>query len=135
MKTLATMTAIAALVAGMSVASAQNPAQPQTGSTSPSNLNAGGTSDTKQTGAQTQSGAQTPGVKGSVTTTQSATNPAASPSDPNYRSTDGDAKLSGAQSKDSQMKSSGKATAPAATTGDSSKSPADPNAKPPTSSK
>lgn len=140
MKTLATMTAIAALVAGMSVASAQNPAKPQTGSTSPANLNAAPT-DTKQTGATGQSGMQTPGaaaVKGSGTVKTDTQAGSVSPAAPNAAAS-GEAQVgkSGMQPKSTQTQSGGSMTTPQ-TTGSSdtaAQSPADPNAKPSTSVK
>jgi hypothetical protein len=59
MKTLATMTAIAALVAGISVAGAQNSAAPSNSNASPSDLNARPTDQ----GSNKNSGTQTPAAK------------------------------------------------------------------------
>ena len=64
MKTLTTLTAIAALVAGISIASAQNQAGPAPQDASPSNLNKGA-SETGQSGAQTKATAsKTANTKG-----------------------------------------------------------------------
>jgi hypothetical protein len=59
MKSLTTIVAAAMLVAGISVASAQNPAGPASGTSSPSNLNEGSaTSSQPQSGSQSNSSAQ-----------------------------------------------------------------------------
>lgn len=64
MKTFTTLTAVAALVVGMSVASAQNKAGPAPAETSPSNLNAGtATPGTPQSGTQSKGTAKAATVK------------------------------------------------------------------------
>lgn len=58
MKTLTTLTAVAALIAGMSIASAQNAGGPAPAGASPSNINAGapsGTKDSAQSGNESGS--------------------------------------------------------------------------------
>jgi hypothetical protein len=134
MKSLATMTAIAALIAGMTVANAQNPAG-SAGSAAPGNLN----SKPIDNGSNVQSGTETPGaaaVKGSSTvTTTPGANTSASPSAANAIPNDGGSKtMSGTQPMSTQSQSGGSATTKASTTG-AAQSPADPNAKPPTSTK
>ncbi|MFN3657681.1 MAG: DUF3551 domain-containing protein [Pseudolabrys sp.] len=63
MKTLTTLTAVAALVAGMSVAGAQNmPSNPPENS-SPNQINKGSLPD-KNSGTQSQRGAKAPGRSG-----------------------------------------------------------------------
>jgi hypothetical protein len=72
MKTLTTLTAVAALIAGMSIASAQNAGGPAPAGSSPSNLNAGsptGTKDKAQSG--NESGAA--GMKSSGKTAKNIT--------------------------------------------------------------
>lgn len=64
MKTFTTLTAVAALVVGMSVASAQNKAGPAPADTSPSNLNAGTTTPgTPQSGAQSKAAVKSGAMK------------------------------------------------------------------------
>lgn len=70
MKTLTTLTAIAALVAGISIASAQNQGGPSPQGASPSNINKG-SDDSSRAGAQsgsqsTSSTMQTTGAKDTV---------------------------------------------------------------------
>jgi hypothetical protein len=59
MKTIATLTAIAALIAGMSIASAQNAGGQATGGASPSNINKGEVDSTRQ---GSQSGSESGGT-------------------------------------------------------------------------
>lgn len=59
MKTLTTLTAVAALVAGMSIAAAQNQAGPAPQGASPSNINKGSDDSSRAT---SQSGAQSKGT-------------------------------------------------------------------------
>ena len=138
MKSLATMTAVAALIAGLSVAHAQNPASTSNTNPSPSNLNASST-DTKQTGAQNQSGSQTPGAamqKGPTTVQSGATPSSVSPADPNAKMGDsGDKTTSGAQPKSTQMQSGGAKPVMPSTTGSGTPSPADMKATPPSTVK
>lgn len=76
MKTLTTLTAVAALIAGMSIAniaSAQNAAGPSPSTSSPSNLNKGGDTGTTagQSGTQTKGAAMKNGAKKSMATGRS----------------------------------------------------------------
>ncbi|MDO9413044.1 MAG: hypothetical protein Q7T81_10775 [Pseudolabrys sp.] len=123
MKTLATMTAVAALVAGMSVASAQT-------TVSPGNPNAAAT-DTKQTGAQTNSGMQQANPAGSSAVKPTNTTDT-SPAAPNA-SASGEAQAgkSGMQSTGTQTQSGGAMGAKPSTTGTGAPSPADTTKIPP----
>jgi hypothetical protein len=135
MKSLATMTAVAALIAGMSVASAQAPA---TGTTvSPANPNATAT-DTKQSGAQDQSGSQSKGstMQGSGSTAVQSNTAASgagsvSPADPNAAKVgeSGEVK-SGMQPKSTQTQGVNAPTRPS-TTGTATTSPANTAVTPP----
>lgn len=129
MKSLATMTAIAALIAGMSIASAQNSAG-SAGASSPGNLNAApnGPSSNTQSGTESKGAASVTGAPAAGQTAQQNK----SPSDPNFKPVDnGDKTASGMQPKGTQSQTNGSATTPHSTTTTGTKSPADPSAKPP----
>ena len=136
MKTFATVTAAAALIAGMSFASAQNASGPTGTTANPSNQNAAssGEAQIKKSGSQ----ATNPAMKsGTHVTQQGGASGATSPADPNARPSDSGNLKSGMQPKSTAKEgvkpstttgAASPTTSPAGST--SSTSPAATNAKP-----
>lgn len=132
MKTLTTMTAVAALIAGLSVAGAQtNDGK----STNPSSINAAPIQEgnTGKSGMQPKATKDMPGASGSMKGKQGQQAETTNPANPNAAPTqEGNAGKSGMQPKSTADMPSG--TAPRATTGTSAEQPAvkpsSPSAKP-----
>lgn len=132
MKTLTTMTAVAALIAGMSIAGAQTTTNP---STNPANPNAAPTQEgnTGKSGMQPKATQDMPGASGSMKGKQGQQADTANPASPNAAPTqEGNAGKSGMQPKGTANMPSG--AAPRATTGTSAEQPtvkpSSPSAKP-----
>lgn len=130
MKTFTTMTAAAMLIAGMSLANAQNASgTTEIGSPSPSSLNAA-----PMRGSDNQSGSETKGtamMKKDSKPMNAANQSALSPSDPNYKPVEsGSLTKSGSQSEKSAMQGD-KNARKAMTTGSAESSPSAPNYEPP----
>lgn len=132
MKTLTTMTAVAALITGMSIAGAQtNDGK----STNPASINAAPTSEgnTGKSGMQPKATKDMPGASGSMQGKQGQQADTANPANPNAAPTqEGNAGKSGMQPKSTADMPSG--AAPRATTGTSAQQPSvkpsSPSAKP-----
>lgn len=132
MKTLTTMTAAAALIAGMSIAGAQtNDGK----TTNPSSINAAPTTEgnTGKSGMQPKATKDMPGASGSMKSKQGQQAETTNPANANAAPTqEGNAGKSGMQPKSTADMPSG--TAPRATTGTSAEQPSvkpsSPSAKP-----